>query len=174
MVRGETFPSARIESAFKWGAPDAYKHPNPRLYALMKDTFDLDDDHFKKPQKLGLEEVKADASISLAPEHVGFFRDLLGDENVSDDVYSRLRVSYGKTMIDALRLRDQTVENLPDLVLHPRDRDDVEKIVRYCHEQEIPLYTFGAGVERDSRHRVLQSWGLDSPWYAHEPRPVSQ
>jgi alkyldihydroxyacetonephosphate synthase len=54
-------------------------------------------------------------------------------------------VSYGKTMIDALRLRNHQVENLPDLVLHPRDRDDVEKIVRYCHEQEIPLYTFGAG-----------------------------
>ncbi len=48
-------------------------------------------------------------------------------------------------MIDALRLRDHKVENLPDLVLHPRDRDDVETIVRYCHEQEIPLYTYGAG-----------------------------
>ncbi|UCH30086.1 MAG: FAD-dependent oxidoreductase, partial [Myxococcales bacterium] len=28
---------------------------------------------------------------------------------------------------------------------HPRDRGDVAKIVRYCHEQEIPLYTYGAG-----------------------------
>ena len=37
-----------------------------------------------------------------------FFRGLLGDENVSDDVYARLRVSYGKTMFDALRLRERT------------------------------------------------------------------
>jgi alkyldihydroxyacetonephosphate synthase len=138
-------PKRSYRSAFKWGAPEAYKHPNPRLYALMKETFDLGNDHFETPQELGLDEVTADAPISLEPSQIRFFRDLLGDENVSDDVYSRLRVSYGKTMFDALRLRERTVENLPDLVLHPRDRNDVEKIVRYCHEQEIPLYTFGAG-----------------------------
>ena len=138
-------PKRSYRSAFKWGAPEAYKHPNPRLYELMKETFDLDDDRFRKPERLGLEELKADAPISLTAEQVGFFRSMLGDENVSDDVYARLRMSYGKTMFDALRLREHEVENLPDLVLHPRDRDDVEKIVRYCHDQEIPLYTFGAG-----------------------------
>ncbi len=138
-------PERSYRSAFKWGAPDGFKHPNPRLYALMKEIFSLDDDYFAEPQKLGLEDVVADAPISLGGEQVAFFRDLLGPDNVSDDVYARLRVSYGKTMIDALRLRDHKVENLPDLVLHPRDRNDVEKIVRYCHEQEIPLYTYGAG-----------------------------
>ncbi|MGB5695173.1 MAG: FAD-binding oxidoreductase [Polyangiales bacterium] len=138
-------PERSYRSAFKWGAPEAYKHPNPRLYALMKEIFDLDDDYFRTPHALGLEDVEADAPISLQPEQVRFFRDRLGADNVSEDVYSRLRVSYGKTMIDALRLREHRVENLPDLVLHPRHRDDVEMIVRYCHEQEIPLYTFGAG-----------------------------
>ncbi len=140
-----SLPKRSYRSAFKWGAPDAFKHPNPQLYELMKETFDLDDDYFKKSQDLGLDEVTADVPGSLTPEQVVFFRGVVGDENVSDDVYARLRVSYGKTMFDALRLREHTVENLPDLVLHPRDRDDVEKIVRYCHEQGIPLYTFGAG-----------------------------
>jgi len=138
-------PERSYRSAFKWGAPEAYKHPNPRLYALMKETFGLEDDYFQTPQKLGLEEVQADAPISLTAEQVAFFRGLLGEENVSDDVYDRLRVSYGKTMLDALRLRDHQVENLPDLVLHPRHRGDVEEIVRYCHEHRIPLYTYGAG-----------------------------
>jgi len=140
-----SLPERSYRSAFKWGAPEAYKHPNPRLYALMKETFDLDDEYFRTPQKLGLEEVKVDAPISLRPEQVAFFRGLLGEENVSDDEYDRLRVSYGKTMLDALRLRDHQVENLPDLVLHPRHGQDVEEIVGYCHEQRIPLYTFGAG-----------------------------
>ena len=40
-------PERSYRSAFKWGAPDAFKHPNPRLYALMKEIFDLDDDHFR-------------------------------------------------------------------------------------------------------------------------------
>jgi alkyldihydroxyacetonephosphate synthase len=111
----------------------------------MKQTFGLEDAHFENPQKLGLEEIDVDVPVSMSAEHVSFFRELLGDDNVSDDVYARVRVSYGKTMIDALRLRDHVVENLPDLVLHPRHRDDVQAIVAYCHEHSIPLYTYGAG-----------------------------
>ena len=140
-----TLPARSYRSAFKWGAPDGFKHPNPRLYALMKEIFGLEDAHFQTPENLGLEEVTAEAPISLSAEQVAAFGNFVGEENVSTDVYTRLRVSYGKTMIDALRLREHQVENLPDLVLHPRDRDDVAKIVAYCHEQEIPLYTYGAG-----------------------------
>ena len=138
-------PERSYRSAFKWGAPDGFKHPNPRLYALMKDTFGLDDAYFEGPHNLGLEEVDIEAPVSLGEPHVAFFRELLGSENVSEDPYERLRVSYGKTMIDALRLREGKVENLPDLVLHPRHREDVRAIVAYCHEQSIPLYTYGAG-----------------------------
>ena len=123
-------PERSYRSAFKWGAPDGFKHPNPRLYALMKDIFGLDDEHFSQPQKLGLEEVHADAPISLTAEQVSAFESFVGEENVSKDVYSRLRVSYGKTMIDALRLRDHEVENLPDLVLPPRERSGVGTDVR--------------------------------------------
>ena len=117
-------PERSYRSAFKWGAPDGFKHPNPRLYALMKETFGLDDSHFEAPERLGLEEVDADIPSKLAPEHVEFFRGLLGAENLSDDVYDRLRVSYGKTMIDALRLRHHLVENLPDLVVTQVERVD--------------------------------------------------
>jgi alkyldihydroxyacetonephosphate synthase len=138
-------PERSYRSAFKWGAPDGFKHPNPRLYALMKELFGLDDDYFRTPQNLGLEEVEADAPISLSAEQVAAFEGFVGAENVSKDVYMRLRVSYGKTMIDALRLRAHRVENLPDLVLHPRNRDDLANVVRYCHEHAIPLYTYGAG-----------------------------
>ncbi|MEM7436260.1 MAG: FAD-binding oxidoreductase [Myxococcota bacterium] len=138
-------PPRSYRSLFKWGAPNGYKHPNPRLYALMKETFDLADEDFREPGELGLEEVPTDAPIALGVEHVDHFIQLLGDDNVSRDAYSRLRVSYGKTMYDLLRLRRGIIENLPDLVLHPRHRGDVEAIVKYCHEHEIPLYVYGAG-----------------------------
>ncbi len=75
-------PERSYRSAFKWGAPDGFKHPNPRLYALMKDIFSLDDAYFAEPQKLGLEEVVADAPISLGADQVAFFRNLLGPDNV--------------------------------------------------------------------------------------------
>ena len=88
-------PERSYRSAFKWGAPDGFKHPNPRLYALMKEIFDLDDAYFETPQKLGLEEVVAEAPVSLSEEQVTAFKSFVGAENVSDDVYDRLRVSYG-------------------------------------------------------------------------------
>ena len=138
-------PERSYRAAFKWGAPGAFKHPNSRLYALIKERFDLDDEDFRSPLALGLERVHADAPSALSSVHAAFFRRLLGDDNVSDDVYERLRASYGKTTIEALRLRHRRVENLPDLVLDPRDRHDVEAIVRYCSEQRIPLYPRGAG-----------------------------
>ena len=40
-------PERSYRSAFKWGAPDGFKHPNPRLYALMKEIFGLDDRQFR-------------------------------------------------------------------------------------------------------------------------------
>jgi alkyldihydroxyacetonephosphate synthase len=159
-------PERSYRSAFKWGAPDGFKHPNPRLYALMKDTFDLDDDYFAQPQKLGLEEVSADAPVSLSDEQIAAFESFVGVENVSSDVYARLRVSYGKTMIDALRLRDHKIENLPDLVLHPRDRDDVAQIVRYCHEEAADLRPL-----RDDEARGAGHWARSFDLPAHRPFP---
>ena len=53
---------------------------------------------------------------------------------VHTDTYNRTRVSYGGGMIDALRLRHKVVENLPDLVVCPRDQKDIEAIVKYCDE----------------------------------------
>ncbi len=138
-------PERSYRSLFKWGAPEEYKHPNPGLYAVMKETFGLTDEHFKRSENLGLEEVQVEVPVSLDSRHVDHFVGLLGDENVSRDTYTRIRVSYGKTMLDLLRLRRQKVENLPDLVLHPRDKNDVAAIIKYCDEQSVPVYVFGAG-----------------------------
>ena len=48
-------------------------------------------------------------------------------------------------MIDFMRLRQGIVENLPDIVVHPRHKKDIEEIVVYCNEELIPIYVFGGG-----------------------------
>jgi alkyldihydroxyacetonephosphate synthase len=48
-------------------------------------------------------------------------------------------------MVDIMRLRKGIVENLPDAVLYPRDREDIIKIVKYCCDKKIPLYVYGGG-----------------------------
>ena len=127
------------------GDPQEFKHPNPRLYALMKSTFNMTDEDFKSPQKMGLEEVSYHLPISLTPEQVAEFKKIVGEENVREDEYARLQVAYGKTMIDLMRLREGIVENVPDLVIHPRDKEDIKKIVEYCNQEKINIYVYAGG-----------------------------
>ena len=137
-------PSNSWRSLFRWGDPAAHKHPNPRLYNLMKATFHLKDSDFTNPI-LGLEPMDTELPVGLPSEKVAALEAIVGEENIHSDTYTRIKASYGKGLIDALRLRQQIVENLPDVVLHPRNREDVEKIVAFCNEERIPLYVFGGG-----------------------------
>lgn len=142
----EKAPEANsYRSILKWGAPGEFKHPNKRLYALMKETFQMTDEDFKAPKEQGNEKVSYKKPISLNQSQIDKFIEICGAENVLTDDYSRLQVAYGKTMIDLMRLRKGIVENVPDLVLHPRSKEDVRQIVEFCNEQKIPVYIYGGG-----------------------------
>ncbi|MDF2674160.1 MAG: Alkylglycerone-phosphate synthase [Clostridiales bacterium] len=141
----EAPPEGSYRSIFKWGAPNKFKHPNAKLYALMKKTFNMTDEDFKTPQKMGLEKVSYNKQINLTKEQIETFINIVGDENVRMDEYSRLQIAYGKTMIDLMRLREGIVENIPDLVLHPRSKEDIVNIVKYCSQEKIPIYIYGGG-----------------------------
>lgn len=138
-------PPKSFRSILKWGDPAEYKHPNRKLYRLMKRTFGLDDDWFRTKRNLGLDEVPDSSPCRLDPEHARHLAGIVGPENAHTDTYQRLRVAYGKTMADLMRLRTGVVENLPDLVLWPRDRADLRAIVDYCERHAIPLYVYGGG-----------------------------
>ncbi|MEW5815569.1 MAG: FAD-binding oxidoreductase [Spirochaetota bacterium] len=138
-------PEKSYRSILKWGASDQFKHPNRRLFRMMKETFKMTDEDFKTPKKMGLETVSAVIPIGLSEKQVSCFENILGKENVLRDTYSRLKLSYGKTMIDLMRLRNGIIENIPELVLQPRDKEDVRKIVEYCNLEKIPVYVFGGG-----------------------------
>jgi alkyldihydroxyacetonephosphate synthase len=64
---------------------------------------------------------------------------------VRNDDYSRLSVAYGKTMYDLLRLRQKKIENIPDVVVYPDTKEQIEKTVAYCEAHKIPLYVYGGG-----------------------------
>ena len=141
----ETAPDDSYRSLFKWGSLSEFKHPNKGLVEHMKKTFGLTDADFRERRRDGLEKVDFEVPLNLGQEQISFFETLLGKENIKSDTYSRLKASYGKSMLDALRLRDKIIKNIPDLVLCPRDKQDVQKILEYCHIQHIPLYVYGAG-----------------------------
>lgn len=141
----EAPPEGSYRSIFKWGDPGKFKHPNKRLYRLMKTVFEMTDEDFRKPVKLGLEKVKFDVPVRLEPSHLDALERIVGKENVKVDDYWRLKASYGKTMLDLMRLREGIVENIPDAVVFPRSRHDVEAIMKYCNEHRIPVYPRGGG-----------------------------
>jgi len=138
-------PPRSFRSILKWGDPNEYKHPNRKLFALMKETFGLDDEWFSKRRDEGLGAVPESSPCRLAPEHVAALTAIVGPENAHVDTYNRLRIAYGKTMVDLMRLRYGVIEHLPDMALWPRGRDDLRAIVDYCEANAIPVYVYGGG-----------------------------
>jgi alkyldihydroxyacetonephosphate synthase len=133
-------PEGAFRSIFRWGAQDTYKHPNAGLIDLIKKYLEVPVDELVFPKSLGLELVPVDPPVALEADQIQILSSVVGDENVQTDGYSRLKASYGQGMIDSLRLREGVVENLPDVVLHPRDKHDVARVVEFCRRQGIPIY----------------------------------
>ena len=143
----EEIPASSYRSIFKWGDPKFIKTPKETLYTMLKETFNMKDDDFKQySEDLGLDEVKFDiAKKVIKDEDIKFFKEVVGEKYVRDDDYARLSVAYGKTMYDLLRLREKKIENVPDVVIYPDDKTQIEKIVAYCVAHKIPMYVYGGG-----------------------------
>ena len=144
-VKG-AFSDRSYRSIFKWGDPMQIKPPNENLFKMLKEIFRIDDSFFHEyKEDLGMDDVKFDMPCTLKKEHIDAFRAIVGGDFVKTDDYSRLSVAYGKTICDILRLRNKIVENIPDAVIYPDTREQIEKIVAYCTEYKIPVYVYGGG-----------------------------
>ncbi|MBN1180376.1 MAG: FAD-binding oxidoreductase, partial [Anaerolineae bacterium] len=141
----EAPPAGSFRALAKWGSPTEFKHPNWRLYELMKDVFELTDTDFQERRNTGEMPVRVEQACGLAAETLAGLAAIVGEENVRTDDLSRAGVCYGKSMLDALRLRAGVVENPPDAVVHPRHADDVRALIAFCTARGIPITPFGAG-----------------------------
>ena len=132
-------------SIFKWGAEDGFKHPNQRLYSAIKEKFNMTDQDFKKKIFEGNEQVVCETKAGLSKEQVECLQKIVGKENISSNDYDRIKYSTGKTVEEAMNLRKGIVSNVNDLVVHPRNKEDVQQIVIFCNKEKIPIYVFGGG-----------------------------
>ena len=139
-------PKNSYRSVFKWGDPARIKAPREGLFRDMLQRFGVDYDQFKDYQQpLGLEDVKFDIPVGLDEVHINALKAIVGEDFVRTDDYARFSVAYGKTMYDILRARNHIVENVPDVVVYPDTREQIEEIVAYISEHKIPLYVYGGG-----------------------------
>ncbi|MEG1525079.1 MAG: FAD-binding oxidoreductase [Clostridia bacterium] len=144
-VRGK-IPADSYRSIFKWGDPLVIKPPRESLYRMVKEKFHLDDAFFSDyRENTGFDQVAFNQPIRLTEAQINSFRDIVGGEFVRTDDYARLSVAYGKTMYDLMRLRNKIIENVPDAVLYPDTKEQIEQIVAYCQQQKIPVYVYGGG-----------------------------
>src|SRR5512136_1885691 len=112
-------PPRSFRSLIKYGDPKGFKHPNRGLFRLVKEALGMSDEDFRIP-KLSMEPFDVEIPSSLVEKHIEALRLIVGGDNVFTDTYTRTRASYGAGTIDALRLRQRIVENIPDAALFPR------------------------------------------------------
>jgi alkyldihydroxyacetonephosphate synthase len=132
-----------FRSIFKWGSPTEFKHPNEHLVALMQKTFGLNENDLLEPRNTGEQIIDFKLPRKLSQNKIKALRNIVGSDNVATDSYTRVKNAYGKTMLDLMRLREGLLENIPDAVLYPKDKEEIQQIVQYCHKHRLPLYPIG-------------------------------
>jgi len=134
-----------FRSIFKWGAKDYFKNPSQGFFNVIKNELGLLDDNFQTPQNIGEKIVENNQKTEIPPEDIKQFENIVGRENLNFDTYSRLKYSSGKSMEEIINLRKERIENICDIVLHPRNKDDIKQIVKLCNSKKIPLHVYGGG-----------------------------
>lgn len=184
-------PPGSYRALFKWGDPRRAKHPDHRLVGLLQKELGLPAGEWRRPPAAALEAVAAVPPSGLAPAHVEALSAIVGPSNASAAPLDRLRFGVGQSAEEIWALRAGLLPPAADLVLHPRHREDVIRIVAYCHRHRLPVIPYGGGssvtrglspvrggislVLRTHMHRVLHfsetdqtitvEPGLDGPRY---------
>jgi alkyldihydroxyacetonephosphate synthase len=134
-----------FRSIAKYGDPNHFKHPSNAWVKMMKEEFRMSDDDFSHKQDEGNAPVVLNRPSALKPEQIEAIASIVGKENFAQDDYSRVKYSSAKTSEEILEIRQGIIREVADLVVHPRDKHDVQKIVRYCDDQRIPITVFSGG-----------------------------
>lgn len=134
-----------FRSIAKYGDPSRFKHPSDAWVKMMMEEFGMSDADFSVKRNEGHEIVTLDRPPSLKPAQLKALEKIVGPENVSVDGYQRVKFSSGKTGEEIWELRRGVIRETADAVVHPRDKNDVGKIVAYCNNQRIPVTVFSGG-----------------------------
>lgn len=155
-------PEGSYRSIFKWGNPNEYKVPSFGMFKFMEKELGFTPEFLESKRNFGEAKVDFDVKSNISDVEKSELLAFVGGDG-TDDKYQRLRVAYGQTMLDLMRLREGIVENVPDLVLYPSDGKQIEDIVKYCNEKQIAIYIYsgGSSVTRGVEPTVTRNITLD-------------
>lgn len=132
-------------SITKYGDPNHFKHPNDAWVRMMQQEFHMSDADFAVKQNEGNDKVVLNRPPVLKSEQIEKLAAIVGKSNIALDDYSRVKYASGKTTEEMMELRQGIIREVADVVVHPRDKHDVQKIVDYCNQERIPITVFSAG-----------------------------
>jgi alkyldihydroxyacetonephosphate synthase len=138
-------PKDSFRSILKWGDKQAFKNPSKGFLKVIKQALNLSDTDFTTMEKTGNQAVKESLPLSLSQDSLADLEKIVGKENLSIAAYDRLKYTKGKAMEDIMCLRQGQIKDICDVVVHPRHKQDVVSIVRFCHGQKIPVHVYGGG-----------------------------
>jgi len=132
-------------SIAKYGNPDHFKNPSDAWVKMMQEEFSMSDADFSQKQYEGNEKVVLGRPSTIKTEQISALTAMVGEENSALDDYSRVKYSSAKTSEEILELRKGIIREVCDIVLHPRDKQDVQRVVNYCNKEKIPITVFSGG-----------------------------
>lgn len=138
-------PPGSYRSIFKLGKPDEFKHPRNELMDMIKEEFGMTDADFMRKRHEGNEKVVLDRKPRLSEAQISRLKEIVGEKNVSVSDYDRVKYSSGQMLKEVIALRLNKPKDVTELVVHPRDKKDVQIIVQYCNEQKIPICVYSGG-----------------------------
>lgn len=131
-------------SIVKEGRQDQIKIPTREYYEQLKRDLNLNDEYFRHKQD-GNQPVADVPPADLDTSVIDEIRAIVGPANVQCDDYHRVKYSYGKLAEEMVSLKRGILHEVTNAAVHPRDKYDVQKIVKLCHDKKIPLYVYGGG-----------------------------
>lgn len=140
-------------SIFKWGDKHETKLEKG-ITDLLQEIFAYSDEDIKQKYLYGDEEVKLTKACSLAENIVAEFIGLCGADNVEKSDFARASHSFGYYYTDLLYLRKGEIRTPPDLVIYPRNEDEIIEILRICDRENIAITPVGG---RSSVTRALET-----------------
>lgn len=127
---------------FKWGDKRETKIDKGTIN-VIKEKFEYTDSDLNQKYLFGNQKVKLENECQIDQGILNQFIEIVGDENIQTDDFTRASHSYGKCYADLLKLRKGDIPTPPDAVLYPRTEDDIVKILEICNNNKIAVTPFG-------------------------------
>ena len=136
---------ARRVKWWGWGWEDQAipLESRPSLVRYLEDRLKIDFSAAKTIPRV--DSVDAPPSL-LTPDERTEIRQIVGEENLSVDDADRAAHSGGKGYKDLIRMRSNTLERAPDVVVYPETDGAVQRLLEHARRRRYAVVPFGGGT----------------------------